>query len=154
MSSKFDSHDLHLPYGMALIVEDDSNTAQYLQKVLEFWGCCAVIVDTVPDAIQIAARVRPELVICDLALPELESGSFATTLRQDPQLDGVRLVALSGDGDYQHRRAALSAGFDSFLAKPISLDEFFENLGNATPVESLLAVDETFSHVRRPVLVS
>lgn len=136
MSLDIESDDSRFPYAIALIVEDDINTAEYLQEVLRMRGCRAAIANTGSDALQIARSLGPELVICDLQLPDMLGSLIATNLRKSSRTTESRLVALSGYSDDEHRSEALKAGFDSFLVKPVRLDTLLQHLSDSTHRDS------------------
>jgi CheY-like chemotaxis protein len=75
-----------------------------------------------PTALRLAAEFRPEAVLMDLELPELNGLEVARRLRQEAGLAGVRLIAITGFHDEAHRRLARAAGFDLYLIKPVYLE--------------------------------
>src|SRR5687768_8263555 len=99
MSADLRVQTAKLPYGCVLIVEDDVNTAECLQEVLGLWGCAAVVAHTGADALRIAKALRPDLVLCDLQLPDMLGSSIATALRRSARTARARLIALSGYSD-------------------------------------------------------
>ena len=64
----------------------------------------------------------------DIGLPGLNGYEVARRLRQDPQLEGVRLVAMTGYGDEADRQLAREAGFDRHLVKPVDFPKVKELL--------------------------
>jgi CheY-like chemotaxis protein len=70
-----------------------------------------------------AHTVQPDVVFCDIGLPDLDGHEVATRLRQDPTHRGLTLVALSGWGSPEVRQASCRAGFDAHLTKPASADD-------------------------------
>jgi CheY-like chemotaxis protein len=73
-------------------------------------------------AIELARRVQPDFVFLDLGLPGLDGLGVARQLRADPQLRRMRIVAVTGSGREDDRQAALDAGCDQHLLKPLDLD--------------------------------
>ena len=73
-----------------------------------------------------ARAFRPEVVLCDVGLPDLDGYEVARRLRADPAAAGVRLVALTGYALPEDRARAADAGFDLHLAKPPSVDALRE----------------------------
>jgi CheY-like chemotaxis protein len=72
--------------------------------------------------IELARRVRPDFMFLDLGLPRLDGLGVARQLRSDPQLARMRIVAVTGSGREDDRQAALDAGCDQYLLKPLDLD--------------------------------
>jgi len=75
-----------------------------------------------PDGLEKARASRPEVVICDIGLPEMDGYAVARAIRADPDLDRLALVALTGYAGRADVAKAKEAGFDAHLAKPPSVD--------------------------------
>jgi CheY-like chemotaxis protein len=69
----------------------------------------------------LAESLRPDVIVLDIGLPNVDGYALARMLKADPQLSGVRLVAHTGYGSPEDRRRALEAGFDAHLVKPAEL---------------------------------
>ncbi len=79
-------------------------------------------------AIQTAIRLRPDVVLLDIGLPELDGFEVAKRLRDHPETNSALLIALSGSAHEEDRRHALSVGFDTYLSKPVRFAEVEELL--------------------------
>ncbi len=104
-----------------LVIEDNRDAAMSLADVLALSGHDVQISYDGPDGITQARSFLPEIVICDIGLPEMDGYAVARAFRADPALQHAYLIAISGyaqDTDIQH---ALVAGFDHHLAKPPDL---------------------------------
>ena len=101
-----------------LIVDDEADNADALRFLLQLEGFHALTAGDGPAALDIASNHRPEVVLCDLGLPEPMDG-FEVARRLRALLgDAVHLCAYSGYGspaDIEHARAA---GFDAHITKP------------------------------------
>ncbi len=75
-----------------------------------------------PAALELIQSDRPDLVISDLAMPNMNGYELAQHVRQDPAIADLVLVALTGYGQESNRRRAKEAGFDDYLVKPVSLE--------------------------------
>lgn len=73
-------------------------------------------------AVELARRVRPDLMFLDLGLPGLDGLDVARQLRRDPQLAAMRIVAVTGSGREDDRQGAIDAGCDQYLLKPLDLN--------------------------------
>ncbi len=105
-----------------LIIEDNLDAAESLRMLLELCGYRAEIAVTGADGIEMARSFLPDVVLCDLGLPEMDGLSVARSLRAEPALSGVRLVALTGYVGPEDVERALLAGFDSHMPKPADPD--------------------------------
>ena len=75
------------------------------------------------EGVRAAERLRPEIVLCDIGLPDIDGMEVARRLRAAPALAGVRLIALTGYGQAEDVRQALDAGFDAHVTKPVNIDQ-------------------------------
>ena len=69
-----------------------------------------------------AAASRPNIVLCDIGLPDIDGMEVARRLRAHRELGAVQLIALTGYGQAEDIRRAIDAGFDAHLTKPVELD--------------------------------
>ena len=81
-------------------------------------------------AIREAIAEPPDLIISDIAMPEMNGYELAREIRRTPSLAGVVLVALTGYGQDSDRQMAREAGFDHHLVKPVSADSLCELLSS------------------------
>ena len=102
-----------------LIVEDAPDFAQIVEMLVVR---CGHDVTTVPNgeaALQYARQARPELVLVDLGLPDMDGYQLANRLRNDVGLVDSKIMALSGYAPDQRRNEA--AGIDGHLMKPLKM---------------------------------
>jgi two-component system CheB/CheR fusion protein len=106
-----------------LVVEDNLDAAETLRMMLEMEGHD---VDVAYDGREGVARARaflPEVVLCDIGLPEMDGFAVARTLRADGALRSTYLVALTGYALPDDQRRAAEAGFDLHLPKPPTIEQ-------------------------------
>lgn len=105
-----------------LIIEDNQDAATSLQDLLELHGYYVEIAYSGPSGIEAARKFKPEIILCDLGLPEMDGYAVARELRKDPLLNSVRLIAISGYGQAEYKQMSKEAGFDLHLIKPVAVD--------------------------------
>jgi CheY-like chemotaxis protein len=76
----------------------------------------------------VARSLEPDVVICDIGLPEMDGYAVARAMRADPNLRGVTLVALTGYAAPEDVARAKEAGFGAHLAKPPSFERLVQIL--------------------------
>jgi PAS domain S-box-containing protein len=101
-----------------LVVDDNEDSAEILAKLLSRSGHDVRTAYTGPMGLE-AASFIPEVVLLDIGLPGINGYEVAQRLRLLPQLDGVKLIAMTGYGQEADRQLARDAGFDSHLTKPV-----------------------------------
>jgi two-component system, sensor histidine kinase len=116
-----------------LIVEDNPDMADSLSILLRLEGHDVEAARSGQAGVELARRMQPEVVLCDLGLPGGTDGyAVSRKLRADPGTGGAYLVALSGYADEDSRARATEAGFDHHLSKPVSLDTIKRILGSVS----------------------
>jgi len=74
-------------------------------------------------ALEIAVAFRPDLMLVDLVMPDMDGCGLVIRLRQIPAFAHTRIVAITGKKDQEHESLAMKAGFDTILFKPVALTE-------------------------------
>jgi CheY-like chemotaxis protein len=113
-----------------LVVEDNHDAAESLTAMLELWGHEVRVAYDGAAALQLAETATPDVILSDLGLPGMDGYELARQLRARPAFGRVLLVALSGYGRDEDRRAAADAGFDHHLVKPPDLKTLLQLIGN------------------------
>jgi PAS domain S-box-containing protein len=106
-----------------LVVDDNVDSAKVLAKLLRISGHDVRTAYTGPTALEAAAAYPPDVVLLDIGLPGLNGYEVARRLRQNHQLKGVRLVAVTGYGQESDHQLSREAGFDLHLVKPVEYQE-------------------------------
>lgn len=105
-----------------LLIEDNVDAAQSLADLLELSGHRVRLAYDGTTGIQMAVELKPDVVLCDIGLPDVNGYEVARTLRAEPSLRSTRLIAVSGYAQYADKQKAMDAGFDAHLTKPPDLD--------------------------------
>jgi PAS domain S-box-containing protein len=106
-----------------LIVDDNADAADMLALLLQLDGYQVQAVYSSRDALARAQSFRPDVMLLDIGLPEINGYEVAQQLRAIPQLRNLRLVAVTGYGRSEDRARARAAGFDDHLVKPVEAIE-------------------------------
>ncbi|HKR64073.1 MAG TPA: PAS domain S-box protein [Thermoanaerobaculia bacterium] len=107
-----------------LLVDDDPEGRQLVRTVLQQAGATVTAVDSAAHALADLAEKRPDLVITDIAMPEMDGYTFAREMRKKNELTGMKVIALSAFP--AGKVAAEEGGFDDYLAKPIEPSELVD----------------------------
>jgi two-component system CheB/CheR fusion protein len=105
-----------------LIVDDNIDILDSLAELLGSWGHHVRTAPNGTEALHIAAEVRPQLIMLDIGLPDIDGYMVAHSLRQTFG-QNVCLVALTGYGQDRDRRRSSAAGFEHHLVKPLNTQE-------------------------------
>src|SRR5258708_36148301 len=111
-----------------LIIDDDADYRKLMAEILEIKGWKVLSAGEGEKGIELARQQRPDAVICDLLMPRCNGFQVCRALRSDPALRQTRIFVTSGRMFESDRQAAMAAGADYYLSKPI------EPAGRAIPL--------------------
>jgi CheY-like chemotaxis protein/nitrogen-specific signal transduction histidine kinase len=110
---------LAMPGARILVVDDNADAADSLGSLLQLEGHTVVVTYTSTDALAKLAEFKPDIVLLDIGLPEIDGYEIARRIRASPDQRHVRLIALTGYGQADDRQRATTSGFDAHLVKPV-----------------------------------
>lgn len=109
---------------LVLIVDDNDTNRKLARDVLRAAGLHTLEASRGSEAISLAADQRPDVVLLDLRLPDMNGTEVARRLRGDGETRGIPVVALSASNYAWSGDQLLAAGFDAYLQKPIDVRAF------------------------------
>ena len=112
-----------------LVVDDSVDGAEMLAAALSAKGYKTQVAFDAPAALRIAAEFRPAIAFLDIGLPVMDGYELAACLRGLPELNGIKLFAVTGYGQESDRQRTREAGFDHHFTKPVDLDAIETVLG-------------------------
>ncbi len=121
-----------------LVIEDDSVTRNLYLKGLEAKGFDMIGAQNGRVGIQQAQKDVPDLVICDITMPDMDGYSVLTTLRQDPLTAIIPFIFLTGSSTRADIRKAMELGADDYLTKPSTLDELLRAIATRLEKQATL----------------
>ena len=122
-----------------VVVEDHPDAAESLADMLESWGHTVQLATTGSRGVDMVRNVRPEVVILDIGLPDLDGYQAARQIREELGADAM-LIALTGYGQERDRASAFDAGFDHHLVKPADPEQLRRMVEGAQPARSTSSV--------------
>jgi len=116
-----------------MIVEDYDDTRVLLKKGLEGLGYTVLEACNGQEAVDIAGRERPDLILMDLDLPILDGIAATQSIRQTPDLESVPIIAITAyPMSYSHVKA-FAKGCDEYMRKPIDMAELAQVVNRCLP---------------------
>lgn len=119
-----------------LVVEDNADAAESLRVILSGAGYRVWVESTGQRATELVKSIRPDVVLCDLGVPDKDGFAIASDIRSDRELCDLPLIAITGYGTFEDRNRSRQAGFDLHLTKPVSpgllLSELSRRLARAS----------------------
>lgn len=113
---------------LVLIVDDDERNAKLARDVLEAAGLRTLSAGTAAEALTLAATHRPDLVLLDLRLPDLDGVEVARRLAESERTGHIPVVALSAEPAVETDDRLRETGFAAYIEKPIDVQAFPEQV--------------------------
>src|SRR5919202_1077881 len=102
-----------------LVVEDFDETRFMIKVVLEMSGYHVLEATNGVEAVEVARRERPDLILMDIGLPLMDGFEATRAIRDESDLAGVSVVAVSAHATAEYRVKALTVGCDEYVTKPV-----------------------------------
>ncbi len=109
-------------------VEDNSDNRLLVRRLLQAFGYQVVEAENAVKAREILASQRPDLILMDINMPDIDGYTLTNELKSMPNLLGVPIVAITANVMKGDRERTLSAGCDGYIEKPIDVDRFIEQV--------------------------
>jgi CheY-like chemotaxis protein len=115
-----------------LIVEDNMDTYELVRFILEKNGFETFLAMNGRDGVNAANKQKPDLIIMDLSMPEMDGWTATRLIKQNPQISSIPLIALTAHALPGDRQRAFDAGCDEYITKPMDLLELLETVESWT----------------------
>src|SRR6266851_3991311 len=109
-----------------LVVEDNKENLDLMTYLLKAFGHDVVSAQDGVEGLELAGRIQPDLILCDLQMPKKDGYEVARTLKSHATLRSVRLVAVTAFAMVGDRDKVIAAGFDGYIPKPIDPEKFVQ----------------------------
>ena len=116
-----------------LYVEDNDDNVYMLKNRLSRAGFTVVIATNGAQGIAMATSERPDLILMDLTLPDIDGEDVTRRLKADAATKGIPIIALTANAMSGDREKALAAGCNDFDTKPVELPRLLEKISALKP---------------------
>jgi DNA-binding NarL/FixJ family response regulator len=106
-----------------LVIEDEAETLQNLVLMLEMEGFTALGAPHGRAGVEAARRHLPDVILCDVSMPELDGHGVLAALREDSTTVSIPFIFLTARGDKKDLRIGMNLGADDYLTKPASAED-------------------------------
>lgn len=114
----------------ALIVEDNPSNLQLFLHVLAAGGYECVYTTRGEDAFELARREKPDIILLDIQLPEMDGFTVNRHLKSHESTKDIKVIALTAHAMKGDKELFIKEGFDGYIPKPIKVREFLETLND------------------------
>jgi DNA-binding NarL/FixJ family response regulator len=111
------------PVKRVLVIEDQAPMRRNLLTLLEMEGFQPLGADNGREGIEIARREKPDLILCDVMMPEVDGHAVLNAVRADPDISQTPFIFLSARGEKLDVRLGMNLGADDYLTKPAGTEE-------------------------------
>jgi CheY-like chemotaxis protein len=121
--------------GRILVVEDNMDNYELVRFILERAGYDVFLAVNGRDGVDAARFQKPDLILMDLGMPEMDGWMAAQKLKADEATKSIPLFALTAHTLPGERKRAIQAGCDGYVSKPIHVEGFLNLIGSALTVK-------------------
>ncbi|HEY9890302.1 MAG TPA: response regulator [Candidatus Sericytochromatia bacterium] len=109
-----------------LVIEDEELLRESIVDILKTGGFTAVSAENGRKGLDLASEFVPELILCDVRMPELDGYEVLKALRQDPVLENILLIFLTAETQQTVQRQGQILGANAYLIKPFTKAQLLE----------------------------
>jgi DNA-binding response OmpR family regulator len=109
-----------------LIIEDEAGIRMTLSLMLKVEGFDVIVAENGRAGIEAARAKTPDLILCDVSMPEMNGFEVLEELRRDPAFAAIPFVFLTAHTDSRNRRRGMDLGANDYVTKPFTRDELLK----------------------------
>src|SRR5580658_2777004 len=109
-----------------LVIEDEPAMRGNLRDILELENFQPLLAANGREGIAAARREAPDLILCDVLMPEVGGYQVLEALRADPDTARIPFIFLTAKGEHADVRAGMKLGADDYLVKPVKVNDLLE----------------------------
>ncbi len=106
-----------------MVVDDSSVIRRLVEDGLAKAGFQVITAENGKKALDILKRVRPDLILSDINMPEMDGFEFCESVHSNPELSSIPFVVMSTNSDRSHMKRMLFYGAEAYLVKPFNIDQ-------------------------------
>src|SRR6201985_1431001 len=144
-----------------LVIEDEPEMRRNITSLLRFCDYEPIAAENGRQGVEVARQEKPDLILCDVMMPELDGYGVIAALRADPETAAIPFIFLTAKGEKPDIRAGMNLGADDYLTKPVAkhdllqairsrleraiqqaVPEFNPNFRSAKPLEEVLGLTQ------------
>jgi two-component system, cell cycle response regulator DivK len=116
-----------------LYVEDNDDNAYMLKNRLSRAGFTVIVATDGTQGVAMAASERPDLILMDITLPDINGEEVTRRLKADPKTKGIPVIALTANAMSSDKEKAIAAGCDDFDTKPVDMPRLLGKIAALKP---------------------
>lgn len=125
-----------------LVIEDESQTRENLATMLRLEGYRPLQAANGREGLAMARQERPDLILCDVSMPELDGYAVLAALRAEPETAAVPFIFLTARGERRDQRQGMNLGADDYITKPATASELLHAISARFAREETRGTDD------------
>jgi len=118
-----------------LYIEDNPQNMRLVSKMLKIGGYDMIEAVDGLSGVAVAAREKPDLILMDINLPDIDGLEATARLKADPTLAHIPVIALTANAMHGDRERFIASGCDGYLAKPVTKNELINTVNHFLGVQ-------------------
>ena len=123
-----------MPKPVILLIDDEKPYAKVIKEALEINGVDVLLAHNAMDALNLFQQVTPDLILLDVMMPEVDGLSLLRWIREHSENENLPIHVVSAKAQADDQKAAIAAGANGFLAKPFTVEEMRDVIGQYVPL--------------------
>ena len=111
-----------------LAVDDEPNILMSIEFILEMEGYEVHTARDGDEALEVARRVRPDLILLDINMPRRDGYEVCRLLREEPEMSALKVIMLTAKGQPLEKKKGLEVGADEYVTKPFGAEDLLEKI--------------------------
>ena len=111
-----------------LAVDDEPNILMSIEFILDMEGYEVHTARDGDEALEVAERVRPDVILLDINIPRKDGYEVCRILRERVDMAGIKVIMLTAKGQTLEKKKGLEVGADEYVTKPFSADELLHTI--------------------------
>jgi DNA-binding response OmpR family regulator len=111
-----------------LAVDDEPNILLSIEFILEMEGYEVHTAHDGDEALEVAGRIRPDVILLDINMPRKDGYEVCRILREQADMAGAKVIMLTAKGQTLERKKGLEVGADEYVTKPFSAEDLLQKI--------------------------
>lgn len=116
-----------------LIIEDNQDVRENTMEILELAGFAVITADNGVQGVQVATNKKPDLILCDIMMPEMNGYDVIRKLKSDPATSSIPFIYVTASGEKNELRLAMDLGANGYVRKPFDVKELMDAIKKCIP---------------------
>ena len=109
-----------------LIIEDNLEIRENTAEILELGGFKVVGAENGKEGIDVARTTRPDIILCDIMMPQVDGYQVIRELKSNPETSGIPFIYVTASGEKSEVQLAMNMGANGYVRKPFDIKELME----------------------------